>query len=58
MLFSLLAGLLLVCVGLAVSVILAAFRGLDPALLGGVIPLSLGTALLVFYRIKRGDRIS
>jgi hypothetical protein len=54
--FSLLAGLLLVCVGATVSVFLAAFRGFDLALLGGTIPLVLGIALLIFYRMKRGDR--
>ncbi|MDR1211938.1 MAG: hypothetical protein LBK40_06875 [Spirochaetaceae bacterium] len=56
--FSLLAGLLLACVGVTVSVFLATFRGLDLALLGGIIPLAIGTALIVFYRMKRGDRTS
>jgi putative Mn2+ efflux pump MntP len=56
--FSLLAGLLLVCVGITISVFLAAFRGLDLELLGGVIPLALGTALLLFYRMRRGNRVS
>jgi hypothetical protein len=56
--FSLLAGLLLVCVGITISAFLAAFRGLGLELLCGVIPFALGTALLVFYRMKRGDRAS
>ncbi|MDR1178562.1 MAG: hypothetical protein LBK64_07025 [Spirochaetaceae bacterium] len=56
--FSLLAGLLLVCVGVTISVFLAAFRGLDLALLGGIIPLAIGAALIVFYRMKRGNRTS
>ncbi|MDR1429005.1 MAG: hypothetical protein LBI85_01835 [Spirochaetaceae bacterium] len=56
--FSLLSGLLLVCVGTTISVFLAAFRGLDLALLGGIIPLAIGAALIAFYRMKRGDRTS
>jgi hypothetical protein len=56
--FSLLAGLLLVCVGITITVFLAVFRGPDLALLGGVVPLVLGAALLAFYGIKRGDRAS
>jgi hypothetical protein len=56
--FSLLAGLLLVCVGITITVFLATFRGPDPTLLGGIVPLALGAALLVFYGIKRRDRAS
>jgi putative Mn2+ efflux pump MntP len=56
--FSLLAGLLLVCVGITISAFLAAFRGPGLELLGGIIPLALGTALLLFYRMRHGDRVS
>jgi hypothetical protein len=54
--FSLLAGLLLSSVGITITAVLAALRTRDLALLGGVIPLSLGAALLAFYGIKRGDK--
>ncbi|QQO09424.1 hypothetical protein [Breznakiella homolactica] len=56
--FSLLAGLLLVSVGLSLTVFLALFRGFDFGLLGGLIPLSLGIGLLAYYGMKRGDRSS
>jgi len=58
--FSLLAGLLLATVGLALTVFLAIAVGPSYGLLGGIIPLSIGTGLLIyfiiFYRIKRGDK--
>jgi hypothetical protein len=54
--FSLLAGLLLSSVGLALTIFLALALGLNFGLLGGIIPLSAGIGLLVFYGIKRGDR--
>jgi hypothetical protein len=38
-------------------VFLAVFHGFDLALLGGMIPLVFGIALLVFYRMKRGNRV-
>jgi hypothetical protein len=47
--FSLLAGLLLTGVGLALSVLLAALDGLGYGLLGGLLPLSIGASLLAFY---------
>jgi hypothetical protein len=56
--FSLLAGLLLTCVGISVTVFLGLFRGLNYGLLGGLIPLSIGIGLLIFYGIKRADRDS
>jgi hypothetical protein len=56
--FSLLAGLLLFAVGLALTVFLAIALGLNLGLLGGIIPLSVGAGLLVYYGIKRGDRAS
>ncbi|MDR1637379.1 MAG: hypothetical protein LBR93_08575 [Treponema sp.] len=54
--FSLLTGLLLVSVGLALTVFLAITRGASYGLLGGIIPLSMGTGLLIYYGIKRGEK--
>jgi hypothetical protein len=54
--FSLLTGLLLGIVGLALTVFLAIAGGVNYGLLGGIIPLSIGSGLLIFYVIKRGDR--
>ena len=56
--FSLLAGLLLSSVGLALTVFLAIALGLNFGLLGGIIPLAVGIGLLAYYGIKRGDRVS
>jgi hypothetical protein len=56
--FSLLGGLLLSSVGLALTVFLAIEIGVSFGLLGGIIPLSVGIGLLVYYGIKRGDKAS
>jgi hypothetical protein len=56
--FSLLAGLLLGSVGLALTIFLAIALGVNFGLLGGIIPLAIGIGLLVYYGIKRGDRAS
>jgi hypothetical protein len=56
--FSLLTGLLLSCVGVAVTIFLAIIQGATFGLLGGIIPLSIGAGLLVYYGIKRGDKAS
>ena len=56
--FSLLAGLLLSAVGLALTVFLAIALGVNFGLLGGIIPLAIGIGLLTYYGIKRGDRHS
>jgi len=56
--FSLLAGLLLGAVGLALTVFLAIALGINFGLLGGIIPLSIGIGLLIYYGIKRSDRHS
>ena len=53
--FSLLAGLLLGTVGGTLTVFLAMVAGANYGLLGGIIPLSIGTGLLIYYGIKRGD---
>ena len=56
--FSLLAGLLLGTVGLALTVFFAIAIGTSFGLLGGIIPLAAGSGLLIYYGIKRGDRAS
>jgi len=54
--FSLLAGLLLGSVGLSLTVFLAVTTGRTYALLGGIIPLSIGVGLLAFHLLKRAER--
>jgi hypothetical protein len=54
--FSLLAGILLFCVGLTLTVFLAIFNGSGYGLMGGLIPLAIGFGLLVYYGIRRGRR--
>jgi hypothetical protein len=54
--FSLLAGLLLACVGVAITVLLAKLEGVSYGLLGGIIPLSVGTGLLIYYWMRRGEK--
>ena len=56
--FSLLAGLLLGTVGLALTVFLVIALGVSFGLLGGIIPLAIGIGLLTYYGIKRGERHS
>ena len=56
--FSLLAGLLLLSVGIALTVFLAVMKNSGYGLLGGIIPLSMGIGLLAYYLIKRGERVS
>jgi len=54
--FSLLAGLLLISVGLAITVFLAIMADPGYGLLGGIIPLSMGAGLFAYHVIKRIDR--
>ena len=54
--FSLLTGLLLLSVGISLTVFLAIMGNAGYGLLGGIIPLAMGTGLLIYYLIKRGDR--
>jgi hypothetical protein len=54
--FSLLAGLLLSSVGFTLTIFLAIVAGPTYGLLGGIIPLSMGIGLLVYYGMKRGDK--
>lgn len=56
--FSLLTGLLLGTVGLALTILLAIILGANFGLLGGIIPLAVGIGLLVYYGIKHGERSS
>ena len=56
--FSLLTGLLLGAVGLALTVFLAIALGASFGLLGGIIPLAVGIGLLTYYGMKRGDKPS
>jgi len=54
--FSLLSGLLLSSVGIALTVLLSIIEKASYALLGGIIPLSMGIGLLAFYIIKRREK--
>ena len=54
--FSLLSGLLLSTVGIALTVLLAVIEKTSYGLLGGIIPLSMGVGLLAFYVIKRREK--
>lgn len=54
--FSLLTGLLLTCVGLSLTAFLVIVQGFNYALLGGIIPLSIGVGLLIYFRMKRHSR--
>jgi hypothetical protein len=56
--FSLLAGLLLTAVGLALTVFLTIALGVNFGILGGIIPLAVGIGLLTYYGIKRSDKAS
>lgn len=54
--FSLLTGLLLSTVGVALTVFLSIIEGVSYGLLGGIIPLSMGIGLLTHYVIKRCEK--
>jgi len=55
--FSLLSGLLLSSVGIALTLFLSiAVDKASYGLLGGIIPLSMGIGLLAFYIIKRNEK--
>jgi len=54
--FSLLSGLLLSSVGIALTVLLSIIEGASYGLLGGIIPLSMGIGLLTHYMIRRGEK--
>lgn len=50
--YSLLIGLLLVCVGVALTLVFAVLEGRTHALIGGVLPLFIGISLLLFYKLN------
>lgn len=50
--FSLLTGILLTGVGTMLTLLFALINGISYVLLGGLIPLTLGVCLLVFYKIN------
>jgi len=54
--FSLLSGLLLTTVGIALTVLLSIIVKASYGLLGGIIPLAMGIGLLAFYVIKRREK--
>jgi len=54
--FSLLSGLLLASVGIALTVLLSIIEGASYGLLGGIIPLAMGTGLLAYYAMKRSEK--
>ena len=54
--FSLLAGLLLSMVGIALTALLSITERASYGLLGGIIPLAMGVGLLAFYAIKRREK--
>lgn len=49
-LFSLLLGILLTGIGLVLTLFFALMNGMSYQLLGGLIPLTLGICLLIFYK--------
>jgi hypothetical protein len=56
--FSLLSGILLSAIGLALTILLSILEGVSYGLLGGIIPLSIGLGLTVHYVIKRRDKLN
>jgi len=54
--FSLLSGLLLSSVGIALTVLLSIIEGASYGLLGGIIPLSMGIGLTSYFVIRRGEK--
>ncbi len=50
--FSLLAGILLVAVGLTLTIVFILFSSTGYAVLGGLIPLSVGIGFLAFYILR------
>ncbi|MDR2965834.1 MAG: hypothetical protein LBU88_08670 [Treponema sp.] len=54
--FSLLSGLLLGSLGVSLTLLLSIVEGASYVLLGGIIPLSIGTGLLIFYFMKRCEK--
>jgi hypothetical protein len=55
--FSLLSGLLMTGVGAALTFLFLALDGFQYSVIGGVLPLTIGVCLLIFYRISRSKSI-
>lgn len=51
--YSFLAGLLLSGVGLVLSILFVVLEGITYSLLGGLIPLAVGVALICFFALRR-----
>ena len=54
--FSLLSGMLLSGVGVALTILLSIIEGASYGLLGGLIPLAMGGGLLGYFFIKRREK--
>ena len=50
--FSLLTGLLLICIGFILSCLFLIIEGVSYPLLGGLIPFVIGIGLLIFYKVN------
>jgi hypothetical protein len=50
--YSLLIGLLLTGTGLMLTLFFSLINGVSPSLLGGLIPLSIGICLIIFYKLN------
>jgi hypothetical protein len=53
MTFSLLAGLLLACIGLGLFLFFYLMEGMSYSVLGGLIPLSIGLSFIIFFILKK-----
>ncbi len=51
--YALLIGLLLTSIGLVLTGFFVLFSGLTPALLGGLIPFSIGISFILFYSLYK-----
>ena len=54
--FALLAGLLMTAVGAVLTLFFVLMEGISYVLLGGLIPFSLGTGLLIFCAVRRKSK--
>ena len=54
-LFTLLTGILLTGVGLVLTVLILIIEGFNYPLLGGLIPLTIGICLLIFYKVYKNS---
>ena len=56
MAFTFLSGLSLIAVGIVLTVMFFAMKGLSWGLLGGLIPLSLGIVFVIFYHFLKNEK--